>query len=118
MSHFISAGIAGTRAKFSLLLLGSMAGVLAVGTASAADPGVRSIVVKYSPQSLATDGGVQDLYRRIKYAAREVCPALSTRDFSAQREAEQCRDQAVARAIRQIDNSRLAALYATHSKNG
>ena len=33
MSHFISAGKAGTRTKFSLLLLGSLAGVAAIGTA-------------------------------------------------------------------------------------
>jgi UrcA family protein len=118
MSHFISAGIAGTRTKFSLLLLCSLAGVVAVGTASAADIDTPSIVVKYSQQSLATDGGVQDLYRKITHAARKVCPELSVRDLSAQREVEQCRDEAVARAIRQIDNSRLAALYATRSKNG
>jgi UrcA family protein len=118
MNHFISAGSAGTRVKVSLLLLGSLAGVLAVGTASAAEENAPSIAVKYTQQSLATDGGVQDLYRRITLAARNVCPDLSVRDLSAQREVEQCRDTAVARAIRQIDNSRLAALYATRSKNG
>jgi hypothetical protein len=31
---------------------------------------------------------------------------------------EQCRKQAIARAIGQIDNSRLAALHAVRSKNG
>ncbi len=118
MSHFISAGTAGTRAKLSLLLLGSLAGLLAAGTAGAADIDAPSLVVKYSQQSLATDGGVQDLYRRITLAARKVCPEISARDLSAQRQVEQCRDEAVARAIRQIDNSRLAALYATHSRNG
>src|SRR5665811_993748 len=109
MSHVISAGTAGTRAKFSLLLLGSLAGVVAAGTASAADIDVPSLAVKYSLQSLATDSGVQDLYRRITLAARKVCPENSVRDLSMQRQVEQCRDEAVARAIRQIDNSRLAA---------
>jgi UrcA family protein len=118
MSHFISAGTAGTRAKFSLLLLGSVAGVVAVGTASAADVDAPRLAVKYSQKSLATDSGVQDLYRRITLAARKVCPEDSVRDFSVQRQVQQCRDEAVARAIRQVDNSRLAALYAAHSKNG
>lgn len=119
MSHSISAGTVGTRAKFSLLLLGSLAGVVALGTASAADiDAAPSLVVKYSQQSLATDDGVQDLYRRITLAARKVCPEISVRDLSARRQVEQCRDAAVARAIRRIDNSRLAAVYATHTKNG
>jgi UrcA family protein len=119
MIDFITARAAGSRAKFASLLLGSLAGVMAVGAASAASPdsGLPTVVVKYSEQSLATDGGVNDLYRRITNAAKQVCPAASIREFRALRQVEECRDQAVARAIRQIDNSRLAALYAAHSKN-
>jgi len=119
MIDFITARAAGSRAKFASLLLGSLAGIMAIGAASAASPdsGVPTVVVKYSEQSLATDGGVNDLYRRITNAAKQVCPTASIRDLSAIRQVEECRDQAVARAIRQIDNSRLAALYATHSKN-
>jgi UrcA family protein len=119
MIDFITARAAGSRAKFASLLLGSLAGVMAVGAASAASPdsGVPTVVVQYSEQSLATDGGVNDLYRRITNAAKQVCPTASIREFRALRQVEECRDQAVARAIRQIDNSRLAALYATHSKN-
>jgi UrcA family protein len=119
MSNFIPTRAAGSRAKFASLLLGSLAGVMAVGAASAASPDsdVPSVVVKYSEQSLATDGGVNDLYRRITNAAKQVCPEASIRDLSAVRQVEECRDQAVAQAIRKINNSRLAALYATHSKN-
>jgi UrcA family protein len=120
MSNFITARAAGSRVKFASLLLGSLAGVMAVGAACAASPDsdVPSVVVKYSEQSLATDGGVNDLYRRITNAAKQVCPEASIRNLSALSRVEACRDQAVARAIRQIDNSRLAALHAAHSKNG
>jgi UrcA family protein len=120
MIDFITARAARSRAKFASLLLGSLAGVMAVGAASAASPDsdVPTVVVKYSEQSLATDGGVNDLYRRITNAAKQVCPSTSSiREFRVLRRVEECRDQAVARAIRQIDNSRLAALYAAHSKN-
>jgi UrcA family protein len=119
MRQFINLGASGSRGKAALLLLGSLAGVIGAGAASAAAPGndVPSVVVKYTAQNLSTDEGVNDLYRRIMYAAKKVCPDASIRDLSALKRAEECRDQAASRAIRQIDNSQLAALYATHSKN-
>jgi UrcA family protein len=118
MTTFIAARAAGSRAKFGLLVLGSIAGLMAAGAASAAGPDgdVPTAVVKYSQESLATDEGVKTLYRRITAAAKEVCPEASIRSFALQSQVEQCRDQAIARAIRQIDNSRLAALHAAHSK--
>ena len=118
MSHLINAPNAGRRAKLSMLLLGSLAGVLAVGTAGAADADVPSMSVKYTQQSLATESGVHDLYRRITEAARKVCPETSTRDLGEQQKVTECRHAAVARAIRQIDDPRLAALHAAHPKNG
>jgi len=126
MSVSITARAAGSRAKFGLLLLGSLAGIIAAGAASAAsaasaaglDSDVPSIVVKYSEQSLATDEGAYALYRRITSAAEKVCPDLWDKNLSRRARAKECRDEAVARAIRQIDNSRLAALHAAHSKNG
>ena len=120
MTTSITARAAGPRAKFGLLVLGGFAGVMAAGAASAASPddNVPTIVVKYSEQSLATDEGVYSLYRRITTAARQVCPEASSRELSRLRQVEQCRDQAITRAIRKVDNSRLAALHAVHSKNG
>ena len=116
----ISIRAAGPRAKFGLLLLGSLAGIMAAGGASAArlDSDVPSVVVKYNEQSLATDEGVYALYRRITTAARRVCPDAGTRDWGLRAQVEQCRNEAIARAIRKIDNPRLAALHAAHSKNG
>ena len=120
MSHVITARGAGSRAKFALLMLGSLVGVLGLGAANAAtrDSDVPTIVVKFSELSLSTDAGVNALYHRILYAARQVCPNVSIRDLAGYQQVEQCRDQAVARAIRQIDNSQLAALYASRAKNG
>ena len=119
MGHFITAGTASSPAKLALLLVGSLAGVIAAGVANAnPDRDVPSLVVQYTEQSLATDAGVSDLYRRITAAARHVCPSASIRDLDALKQEQHCRDQAIAQAIRKIDNSRLAALHATHSKNG
>jgi UrcA family protein len=107
------------RAKLALLLLGGFASVMAAGAAGATtsdDP--PSVVVKYSDLTLATDSGVNQLYRRIVSAARQVCPDSPIRDFGLMRQVEACRSQAVARAVQQINNSRLAALHASHAKNG
>lgn len=111
---------AGPRAKSALLILGSLAGVMAAGAASAASPdsGAPSVVVKYSRASLADEGGVKALYRRIAAAAKQVCPDASYGDLSAKVHVDQCRSQAIAGAIRQIDNSLLLALHAGRSKNG
>jgi UrcA family protein len=120
MNTFTPTRAVGSRAKIAMLLLGSLAGMLAAGAAGAAtlDSDVPSIVVKYSDLTLATDGGVNQLYRRIVSAAKQVCPDSPIKDLGAQRLVDACRSQAVARAVQQIDNSRLAALYATHSKVG
>jgi len=116
MSISTRARVAGPRAKFGLLLLGSLAGIMAAGAAGL-DSDVPSAVVKYSEKSLTTDEGVYALYRQIKNAANKVCPA-DTRDLKRESLVRECRNQAIARAIHQIDNSRLAALHAAHSKNG
>jgi UrcA family protein len=118
MSHVTIHRIAGSPAKLALLALGSLAGILAVGTANAASPDeVPSTVVKYGDLNLSTDLGVQVLYHRIMRAAEQVCPGASIQPLTARAKVQACRDEAVARAIRQIDNSQLAALYAAHSKN-
>ena len=123
MSTFTPAGVSGSRAKFTLLLLGSLAGVIAAGAAGAAgtDGDAPSVIVKYSETSLATNGGVNELYRRITVRSQAgvlAAPAASIRDLAAQQQVAQCREQAIARAISQVGNPQLAALHANHAKNG
>jgi UrcA family protein len=120
MNHFTTVKPMGPAAKLALVALGALAGVLGAGFAGAAgtDSDVPSIVVKYDQRSLETEIGVKALYAQLVRAARQVCPDPAIRDLRVQKLAETCRDEAVARAIRKVDNSQLAALYATHSKNG
>ena len=104
--------------KLAPLAAGILIGALGVGRVVAAtqdDP--PSIVVKYADQDLTTQKGLNELYHRLVRASRQVCPEMSTLDLSRERKVLECRDQAVARAIRQINNPQLAALYASHSKN-
>jgi UrcA family protein len=109
---------AGFRFKAALLMLaGSLGAAMAAGAATV-DSDAPSLVVKYNSQSLTTDAGVEQLYRRILGAAKQVCPEVSVRDLGANARARACRANAVAQAIQHIDNTRLAALYASSSKSG
>jgi UrcA family protein len=121
MSHFDIARAAGSRVKLALLVVaGSLGCVLAAGVANAdtvnADAPTR--VVRYSTETLTSNDGLQDLYRRIQFAAKQVCPDSFSKDLHAHQLVKACREQAVANAIHHINNSQLAALHAGSSKKG
>jgi len=104
--------------KLAPLAAGILIGALGVGTVNAATQDeTPSVVVKYADQDLTTQKGLNELYHKLVRASRQVCPDMSTLDLSRERKVLECRDQAVARAIRQINNPQLAAMYASHSKN-
>jgi UrcA family protein len=112
--------VAVARPKITLLMvLCGVVGAAAAGAVSAAAviDDVPRQVVKYSPATLDTDAGVRSLYHRIVKAAEQVCPVTPGTPFVATAVA-QCRAQSVARAVHQIDNPRLAALYAANAKSG
>jgi UrcA family protein len=120
MSNSVILRAAAPRFKVALLMLtGSLGFALAAGAATVTvDNEVPSLVVRYDSQALTTDSGVQHLYRRILFAAAQVCPEESIRDLGANARVQACRAQAVAHAIQHIGNTRLASLYATSSKSG
>jgi UrcA family protein len=75
-------------------------------------------VVRYSADSLATDSGARKLYARLVQAAAQVCPADFTGSRLPSPAVERCRQQSIARAVRQIDSPRLAAVSAGSAKSG
>lgn len=116
MSH-TTAAVAVSRPRVALLMV--FCGIFgAAGAASAATPtdDVPKLVVRFPADSLTTDSGARTLYRRLVRAAETVCPATASDRPFVSRAVQQCRDQAVARAVQQIDNPRLGAVYAANSK--
>jgi UrcA family protein len=103
-----------------LMVLCGIAGAAAAGAVSAAttEEAVPRIAVKYDPNSLATDAGAKAVYRRLVLAAREVCPDVFSGSRLVSNVTRQCREEAVARAVQQINNPRLAAIDASHVKTG
>jgi UrcA family protein len=108
------------RPKITLMMvLCGVVSAVSAGAVSAATPtdDVPRIVVRYNAESLATESGARALYSRLVRAAEQVCPASPGGPF-LNSAVLHCREQSIARAVMQIDNPRLAAVYATNTKHG
>jgi UrcA family protein len=79
---------------------------------------IPSMKVSYSALDLATDEGARNLYGRIAKAARAVCPDEGVRDLNTFAFARTCQAEAIARAVRDVRNPRLAALYSARTGHG
>jgi len=109
------------RAKITALLVGgivSAAGATLASAAAPADDGGLSLIVKYDPQTLASDTGARVLYRRLVIAAEKVCPADPSSPHLISRAVIECREQSVSRAVHHINNANLVAVYNANMKNG
>jgi UrcA family protein len=97
-----------------VLLIGGLAG-LSLGTAAVAadhDSPAPSIVLHYNNDALSTDEGVLVFYHRLVRAAERVCPATDRVLVSDAERA--CREQAIAKVVEKMNNSKLAALAPSH----
>ena len=90
----------------------------ATATAHAAAPATPSVRVNYHDLNLATEQGTQALYGRIVSAARKVCAPGDIRVLVEVAAAHACEAQAVAHAVRAVNNPRLAATYSAHQRQG
>jgi len=90
-----------------------------IGAASAAasDEDVPSVVVKFRSDNLLTDSGARTVYRKIVLAAEQVCPQSGGSALQSPA-VLQCRAQSITRAVMKINNSKLAAIHESASRNG
>ena len=76
-----------------------------------------SVKVKYADLDLSKPAGAETLLLRIKRAAHSVCGGASDPwDGQAFKHERECFNDAVANAVRQVNNSNLTAMYREHSK--
>lgn len=82
--------------------------------ASAAQPAADGYQtnVYYNLRDLSTEQGTRALYRRLQEAAQSVCPGYDSRWHDVVAASKECQRQAIARAVGQIGNARLAAIDA------
>ena len=103
--------------KFAVLAMAGSVGLALAGTAGAQANDAPKLVLHYDAASLQTDAGVRHLYTRLSTAAEKVCPQGSSLRFPTAAVVE-CRRQAMAGAVEQIHNTRLAALSGLSMKTG
>jgi UrcA family protein len=95
------------------LIAAAVLGTLAAGFAgvSAADNSeVRSETVHYADLNLSSPQGAAVLYRRIKWAARDVC-GWNDDVLEMQADARACLDKAIADAVTRVGRLELTAIY-------
>jgi UrcA family protein len=81
------------------------------GLAADASASVRQEVVKFGDLDLTRPDGAQELYRRIKHAARDVCETVSSGGSAVAIANLMCTDQAIARAVTTVDSPLLTQRY-------
>lgn len=84
----------------------------AVASANASSADGLQTNVYYNLRDLSTERGTRALYRRIVSAAQEVCPGYDSTSLEVVALSQECQRRAIARAIGEIGNSRLAAIDA------
>ncbi|MFI4889374.1 MAG: UrcA family protein [Steroidobacterales bacterium] len=109
--------------KIGMAALGAAAAWIATAAlapAAQAAPAddVPSVVIKYDANQAATERGALELYARLVYAARQVCPSDDTGNLARVALARQCQKDAVARAVNQIHERRLVEIAAARSSRG
>jgi UrcA family protein len=91
--------------------------LLAAGNAGAADRTATSadIAVKFSDVELATAADAENLYKKLRSAARSVCDdnVGGHRTLEVRTRTEKCVNQVLADAVRRIDKPMLSALHET-----
>jgi UrcA family protein len=98
----------------------SFAAALAADSAAthAAEPAVRSIIVRYAELDLSKRQGIEILYERIRGAAKRVCRpdsgALAIHDRASWRD---CYQDAIERAVKQVNVPTLTALHRTKTSS-
>jgi UrcA family protein len=72
---------------------------------------VAAVTVNYADLDVSKPAGAQQLYQRIKSAARKVCAPLNGKDLHRMFLWRDCYEQAVADAVATIDRPALSALH-------
>lgn len=103
-------------AGLAMLCVG--AGIPHAHAGSPAAP-LKSIKVKYGDLNLQNPAGIETLYRRIGRAARQVCDADTTLVYPGEfRQLRECVETAMAKAVNDVNNKNLTAMFRAKNKTG
>jgi UrcA family protein len=98
-----------TRLIASAIATALISSLGSIATAANTDPLQKT--VKYADLSVSSAQGAAALYNRIQIASQEVCSPLDHGELSSKMHAKACAHQAVADAVRQVNQPALTAEY-------
>jgi len=93
-------------------LTGALCAAPAAGAAelSATNDGY---VLRYSPAELARSADAENVYRKLKFAARQVCDSNATlRSLTERVQSDRCYEKVLASVVQKIDQPMLTSLHA------
>jgi len=97
-------------------MLGVLLGALNAGTAAiAVADELRQSMVRYTDLDLSHGAGAAVLYSRITTAAASVCGAGDARQLAALSAVKRCQQQAISRAVADVDAPMLTSYYLSKS---
>jgi len=78
-------------------------------------PDTPTVTVKYAETAFSTQAGAADVYRRLKFAARNVCSVNNAGMLALDRRiaAQKCADKALGEAVNRIDRPMLSSVHAS-----
>jgi len=106
------------RAAMAFTVIATCTVIGAIGSAHAASADSRALKVRYSDLNLSTEQGSLALYGRIVAAANRVCAPDDIRDLRAVATARACREEAISKAVRDVNSPMLASIYAERLRHG
>jgi UrcA family protein len=92
-------------------LLASAILTLGLGFAGLCAAEAPQVTVSYRDLAVSTPQGATMLYRRIRFAADEVCSPLDHGDLSSRAHKNACIDQATAEAVMRVGEPQLLSVY-------
>jgi UrcA family protein len=95
-----------------VLLLGSLSA--ATCAVEPGEDGVRT--VRFTDLDLTRSAGAAELYARIKSAAAEVCQPVPAREVESVLRSQRCMQQAIARAVADVNAPALTSYYLAKTK--
>ena len=101
-----------------VLLIGAGTGAPAMATVSqslSAPAETHQVRVHYGDLNVSSATGAAELYRRISFAAHEVCGDVTISSYlNLSRAYRECRQTAMEEAVAKVDRPKLTALYDRH----
>jgi UrcA family protein len=105
-----------TRAALMMLASGFVAVTATAANAAQSEAQAPAVSISYADLNLATEQGTVALYRRIVSAAHRVCDTNTGPNARLAARAQHCVNEAVARAVHDVQSPKLAELQAARSR--